>query len=97
MKSLKIQRTIWRFLLALTLGGVLNGLNCGGLKDIAANFNPCGTLLNCDPYEYDWLFIDRYPNWDIDPTCTIPGACAGTETTTGTATTGTTTTGTTTQ
>ncbi|NLX14659.1 MAG: hypothetical protein GXY44_13540 [Phycisphaerales bacterium] len=75
MKSSRILRKLWRLLLVVVLGGTLNATNCGGWRAIAQNFNPMGTLLNGNPYEYDWLFIDHYPDWSIDPTCTIPGAC----------------------
>lgn len=75
MKSWKIVQTIWRMLLALALGGTLNVVSCNNWRSYAQNFNPIGTLLTGNPYEYDWLFIDQYPNWEIDPTCTIPGAC----------------------
>ena len=50
------------------------GADCSG--KIIRNVNPCGTILNCDPLEYDLAFHqDEYPNWNIDPTCTIPGLC----------------------
>ena len=65
-----------RILLALAMGGTLVQLDLGCLGTIAKNVNPCGTILNCDPVEYDLLFAD-YPDWDTDPTCTIPGFCGG--------------------
>ena len=34
--------------------------------------NPCGTILTCLPEDIDLIFSD-IPNWDLDPTCTIPG------------------------
>ena len=40
------------------------------------NYNPCGTILNCDPVEYD-LMMNDWPDWSLDPTCTIPGQCGG--------------------
>jgi hypothetical protein len=33
-------------------------------------------MLNCDPVEWDLLFVE-WPNWEEDPTCTIPGFCPG--------------------
>ena len=76
---------------------------CAG--KVLRNVNPCGTILNCDPLEYDLAFQENYPDWDADMTCTIPGLCGttpdpggvggigtiGTTGTTGTTTTGTTT------
>lgn len=34
--------------------------------------NPCGTILTCLPSDIDLIFSD-IPNYDLDPTCTIPG------------------------
>lgn len=48
----------------------------GCITTLAKNFNPCGTILNCDPAEYD-LMMNDWPDWDLDPTCTIPGQCGG--------------------
>ncbi len=107
MKRLKTWQAGLRIMLASSLVGTVFQAGC--LGTIARNFNPCGTILACDPVEWDLMFHD-YPDWDIDPTCTIPGLCDGnwppssgddtgtasTTTTTGTTTTGTTTTGTTT-
>jgi hypothetical protein len=51
--------------------------DCAGT--IVRNVNPCGTILFCDPLEYDLAFMqDEFPDWDVDPTCTIPGLCGGT-------------------
>ena len=53
------------------------GVGCA--EKIVNNVNPCGTILNCDPLEYDLAFHqDDYPDWALDPTCTIPGFCGGT-------------------
>ena len=58
-------------MLAGTLPGV-PGVGCAGR--VARNFNPCGTILDCDPVEYD-LMMNPFPDWSLDPTCTIPGQC----------------------
>ncbi len=65
-------------MLAVSLAGTTfqTGTGCGGT--LLRNVNPCGTILVCDPLEYDLTFIDYFPNWNIDPTCTIPGLCGGT-------------------
>ena len=48
----------------------------GCITAMAKSFNPCGTILVCDPYEWDIMMLDgNYPDWDLDPTCTIPGSC----------------------
>lgn len=54
---------------------MLLGVTCEGIgQKLVHNVNPCGTVLNCDPVEYDLLTTD-YPDFDKDPTCTIPGQC----------------------
>jgi hypothetical protein len=71
--------------------------------------NPCGTVLTCSPQTWYetvvWPFV-KFPDFERDPSCTIPYGCGTwfggaatifqTGPTTGTTTTGTTTTGTTT-
>ncbi|MFQ5413355.1 MAG: hypothetical protein ACE5E6_02745 [Phycisphaerae bacterium] len=38
-------------------------------------FDPCGTILgSCAPGALQLLFAD-VPDFDVDPTCTIPGGC----------------------
>lgn len=38
-------------------------------------FDPCGTLFaNCNPGDFDLAFAS-VPDYLVDPTCTIPGAC----------------------
>jgi len=68
----------WQVGLQLTLASSLVGTTfiSGCLGKIGSNINPCGTILDCDPVEWDLMFHD-YPDWDIDPTCTIPGLCGG--------------------
>lgn len=52
-------------------------VNVSCISKVAKNVNPCGTILNCDPVEYDLLMNRNWPDWDLDPTCTIPGLCNG--------------------
>ena len=48
----------------------------GCLNRVGRNINPCGTILNCNPTEWDWMFHNGdYPDYDADPTCVIPGQC----------------------
>ncbi|MBI4579778.1 MAG: hypothetical protein HY718_08755 [Planctomycetes bacterium] len=63
-------------IVAVMLSGILFELSCAGLGEVAVrNVNPCGTVFNCSPVEYDLLTTD-YPDWNVDPTCTIPGQCS---------------------
>jgi hypothetical protein len=50
-------------------------------EGILTTFNPCGTVFGfCSEADLDLLFAD-IPDFDLDPTCTIPfatgGDCAG--------------------
>lgn len=50
-------------------------------KGILTTFNPCGSVFGfCQEEDIDLLFAD-IPDFDLDPTCTIPFAtgpgCAG--------------------
>lgn len=57
--------------------GSVMAFSCTGFGEkIVNNVNPCGTILNCDPVEYELLTTD-FPDYDLDPTCTIPGQCDG--------------------
>jgi hypothetical protein len=72
------RRNFWQAGLQVMLASSLAGttFQAGCLGTIARNFNPCGTVLDCDPVEWDFMF-HAFPDWDIDPTCTIPGLCGG--------------------
>lgn len=58
------------------MGGVYGVEGCASA--VLHNVNPCGTILNCDPIEYDNALNDHFPDYSKDPTCTIPGFCGGT-------------------
>jgi len=52
---------------------------CSGVLSVV---NPCGTILGfCTQEDLDLILSDSVPNFDLDPTCTIPFAsgngCAG--------------------
>ncbi len=67
------QRLIGLFFIATS--GMLLELSCAGVGEkVVTGINPCGTILNCDPVEWDLITSD-YPDWDLDPTCTVPGQC----------------------
>jgi hypothetical protein len=70
----------WTQILAAAsfFGTVLQFPGAGCVGKIVNNVNPCGTILNCDPLEYDLAFHDMFPDYAVDPTCTIPGFCGGT-------------------
>ena len=109
---MKTKYRFWQLALRLamytSLVGTMGVVGC--LSKVGRNVNPCGTILNCNPAEWDWMMHNGdYPNYDVDPTCVIPGQCGstwpptttggiggGTTTTGGTTTGGTTTGGTTT-
>lgn len=65
-----------RIALVLTAGTLMQlDMSCSGVaQKVTHSINPCGTVFNCDPEEYDLLTTD-FPNWELDPTCTIPGQC----------------------
>lgn len=67
-------------LLAAALLGTTFQAGTGCIGTIARNVNPCGTILVCDPLEYDLMWTDQsdWPDYNIDPTCTIPGECGET-------------------
>ena len=53
--------------------------SCTGILTV---FNPCGTVFGfCEQEDLDLLLAGNIPDWDLDPTCTIPYAvgngCAG--------------------
>ncbi len=76
MKLISGYQTIVRVVFVLASGTAL-ALSCTGVGEkVRTNLNPCGTIITCDPVEYDLLTTD-YPDWNLDPTCTIPGQCDG--------------------
>ncbi|MEW6250652.1 MAG: hypothetical protein AB1716_08380 [Planctomycetota bacterium] len=68
--------------LLLTSGTALQIGSCG-LGDVGhfiADFNPCGTILNCDPVTYRFIqsgYEGPGADPDIDPACTYPPFCPG--------------------
>jgi hypothetical protein len=66
-------------LLAAAVGTVLPA-GCGSLGQAVANFNPCGTILNCDPVQYNFIrsgYKGPGADPDVDPSCTYPPYCTG--------------------
>ena len=69
----KWQLGLW-LLVAAAVSGAAGQFGC--ITAAVKNFNPCGTILVCDAYEWDIMMLDGgFPDWDLDPTCTLPGSC----------------------
>ncbi len=72
-----------RLFFALSTLGVgmtqLNGCGLGSIaSDLAGSVNPCGTILDCDPAEFDLLFRENeYPDFDRCPISVFPQDCEG--------------------
>lgn len=87
MTRTKLYRNIALAGLVICSIGLTAGITCTGVSDkLVHNINPCGTILNCSPVEYDLLTHQDYPNWNVDPTCTIYGQCGTVWPPTGTST-----------
>ena len=77
-----IKRSVRRVMLAAFVpGAMLYGSFLPSCESLLTTFNPCGTLLGfCAEEDIDLLFA-TIPDFDLDPTCTIPFAtgngCAG--------------------
>jgi hypothetical protein len=73
MKTNSVRRIGLQILLTSAVCGATYGVT-GCLSSAATNFNPCGTILTCDPAEWDLMLMDpTQPNYDYNPTCAIPG------------------------
>ncbi len=58
--------------LLIAAGGLIPGL-LPSCKSTLTTFNPCGTIFAfCEPYEVDLLFAEGVPDFNLDPSCTIP-------------------------
>jgi hypothetical protein len=80
MKTNSMRRIGLHLLLTSSVCGATYGVT-GCLSAAATSFNPCGTVLNCDPAEWDTLRMGSLPNYDYNPTCVVPGLgvnCGGT-------------------
>ncbi len=48
---------------------------CSKLTALTQYVDPCGTVLaDCFPGQFQ-LYASDVPNYELDPTCTIPGGC----------------------
>lgn len=60
---------VWTGLAALTAGAAFQIPSCEG---VLTTFNPCGTVFGfCNGRDIDLLFAS-VPDFDLDPSCTIP-------------------------
>ncbi len=77
------QKRLMTVLTAIMLTGTcfqFGGCNLGGIPSFLSNFNPCGTILNCDPVEYTFStsgYVGPGADPSVDPACTYPPYCAG--------------------
>jgi hypothetical protein len=79
MRHPRLRGLLRKGLLAAAAGAVLPA-GCGDLGRFVANFNPCGTILNCDPVQYEFIrsgYEGPGADPDIDPACTYPPYCDG--------------------
>ncbi len=79
MKRFRLSAAM-RSAVAVAIGGSafqFGGCNLG-IGQVLNNFNPCGTVLDCDPrlYQFSTSGIDEPgEGLDIDPFCTFPPFC----------------------
>jgi len=60
---------VWTGLAVLTAGAAFQIPSCEG---VLTTFNPCGTIFGfCNSRDIDLLFAD-VPDFNLDPSCTIP-------------------------
>ena len=72
-KKVRFKRCV--FVLATALTSTMYVSLGGACEWVTTRFDPCGTLLgNCSPGTFDLAFAS-VPDFDLDPTCTIPGGC----------------------
>ena len=78
-----IRMRIVRFAAAVAMGAsVFQIAGCNPLSSLTGfftnTFNPCGSILNCDPAAYRFLSSGyEGPGFDpsVDPACTFPPFC----------------------
>jgi hypothetical protein len=75
------QNKMLRLAVALLAGGMMfqvAGCSLGDSLAFLRDFNPCGTILNCDPVDYAFRtsgYQGPGVDPDIDPFCTYPPFC----------------------
>ncbi len=78
----RFRRLMLRYAAPLAVGGSsfvwINGCSPQGLTNLLSGFNPCTTILACDPTVFEFLtsgYEGPGVNVDIDPFCTYPPFC----------------------
>lgn len=77
------RKSLIRLVMTLATAGTfwqLGGCSLGDAFAFARDFNPCGSILTCDPTFYRFAtsgYEGPGVNPDIDPACTFPPFCAG--------------------
>lgn len=79
---MKLSKKIVLRALQIAMTGTISfqvaGCSLGDFRAFASNFNPCGTILSCDPATYNFLtsgYEGPGVDPDIDPACTYPPYC----------------------
>ena len=74
-----VRKRFCRLAVAVTIASACFRFGCfSATTNYVAGFNPCGTIINCDPVSYEFLTSGyRGPGADpdIDPACTYPPYC----------------------
>ncbi len=71
-------RNARRLIAALSIGGVCLQIDTCGTAGFLANFNPCGSVLNCDARLFSFVSSDAGQpggNYNVDPFCSFPPFC----------------------
>ncbi len=71
-----------RFVLLLSLAGAslfqFGGCGLGDAIQFVTGYNPCGTILACDPVTYEFIrsgYDGPGADPEVDPSCTYPPFC----------------------
>jgi hypothetical protein len=71
-KTTRSFRRSYLKLAAVLGGGICLGTPIPSCETVLTTVNPCGTVFAfCDPQDVDVLFA-TIPDFELDPTCTIP-------------------------
>jgi hypothetical protein len=79
--DMRMATSLWRVKRRVFV--VIAGLSCTvtqlgflpSCEGLLTTFNPCGTIFGfCTERDVDLFFAD-VPDFDLDPTCTVPFAC----------------------
>ncbi|QOJ13509.1 MAG: hypothetical protein HRU75_02130 [Planctomycetia bacterium] len=77
-----LRSRVARFTALIASGGAMmqvGSCSFSGLTNFVSNFNPCGSILACDPLEYRFLTSGyQGPGFNpaVDPACSFPPFCA---------------------